>query len=270
VTDLMFEDQLAQIPTGPPRPLQLLPGLRFASAVSRSTLVLVLLLVSLFIFVPLSIERSDPAARLAWGPTRTTQGRVLSATSVSACRGSSAHRVHYAFSPEPGRELHGATTVCEASPYYSVAEGDPVEVKFASGDPSINALAAQGSTNNDAPPLFIFLFFPLFFLAFLAPMFVPQLRELLRVRRAFRNGQLATATVIFVKKRMTSTWPGWPGSSASDVYVAFQTPAGERREAVAWCPNDWLIYNLAPGAKVHIAYNDNKRARVALLEAFLR
>ncbi len=264
----MFDDQLAHVPANPPRRPDLLPGLRFGLAVSRSALVLPLLFVAFFIFVPLSIGLSDPAARLAWGPTRTGQGRVLSTSSIAACRGSNARRVVYTFSPEPGRELRGAATVCEQSPYYSIAEGDPVEVKFAPGNPSINAL--QGSGDNNAPPIGFFLFIPVFILAMFAPMFMPQLRELMRARRAFRNGQLAMATVIFVKKRTTSSWPGWPGSSAADVYLAIQTSAGEKREAVAWCPNDWLIYNLAPGAKVHVAYSDDKAARVALLETFLR
>ena len=264
----MFEDQFAQVPSNPPRRPEILPGLRFASAVSRSALLLPLVFVGFFTLIPFSIAVSDPAMRLALGPTRTTQGRVLSTANISACRGSNARRVTFAFSPEPGREVRGAATLCEESPYYSIGVGDSIEVKFASGNPSVNAL--QGGARNDAPPVALFLLMPAFILAIFAPMFVPQIRELLRARRYFRTGQLATGTVIFVKKRITATWPGWPGSTAAEVFVEFRPTAGEKREVVAWCPNEWLVYNLTPGAKVHVAYSDSKPDRAALLEAFLR
>jgi hypothetical protein len=264
----MFDDQFAQLPPNPPRRPATLPGLRFAAAVSRSALVLPLVFVCFFTLIPLSIAISDPAMRLALSPTRTVQGRVLSAASVSACRGSSAHRVTYTFSLESGRALRGVATLCEESPYYSVGEGDSIEVQYVAGNPSINSM--QGGTRNDSPPVALFLLMPVFILAMFWPMFWPQVRELLRARRLYRKGQIALGTVIFVKKRVTASWPGWPGNSAAEIFIEFQPTGGVKREAVAWCPNDWIVYNLAPGAEVHLAYTDDKPNRVALLEAFLR
>lgn len=238
----MFDDQFAQLPSNPPRRPATLPGLRFAAAVSRSALVLPLVFVCFFALIPISISISDPALRLAMGPTRTVQGRVLSAASVSACRGSSAHRVTYTFSPESGRELRGVATLCEESPYYSVGEGDPIEVQYVSGNPSINAM--RGGTRNDAPPVALLILMPVFILAMLSPMFVPQFRELLRARQLYKKGRFALGKVIFVKKRVTALWPGWPGNSAAEVFIEFQPTGDERREAVAWCPNDWIVHIL--------------------------
>jgi|GEM_PF-2890637 len=264
----MFEDQLAHVPTDPPRRPETLPGLRPSAVVPRSALFLPLVFVALFAFFPLSILISAPTMRLALGVGKTSQGRVLSTSDASACRGSGGHRVIYAFSPEPSREFRGAATLCEGSLYYSVKAGDAVEVQFLPSDPAVNVL--RDDSRSPTPPLVFFMLMPVFMLLMLSPMFVPQMREALRARRLFCRGRVVKATVVFAKKCMTASWPGWPGSSGSEVFVDFQTPSGERREAVAWCPNDWLLNQLAPGAKVHVAYTDGKRDRVALLEAFLR
>ena len=266
--DCMFEDQLAHVPADPPRRPETLPGLRLSAVVPRSMLVLPLVFVAFAAFLPLSILISDPGMRLALGLAKTAQGRVLSTADASACRGSGGHRVIYAFSPEPSREFRGAATLCEGSLYYSVKAGDAVEVQFLPSDPAVNVL--RSDSRNPVPPLAFFLLMPLFMLLMLSPMFMPQMREALRARRLFRKGRVVTATVVFAKKRMTASWPGWPGSSGAEVFVDFQTPSGERREAVAWCPNDWLLNQLATGAKVHVAYTEGERDRAALLEAFLR
>jgi len=264
----MFEEQFAQVPSHPPRPLDALPGLRFSKAISRSALLLPLVFVGFFILIPFSIAVSDPTMRLALGPTRTAQGKVLSVVNVSACRREGAHRIAYAFSPEPGREVRGTATLCEESPYYSIGAGDSIEVEYATGNPAINAM--RSGARDDSPPFFLIFLMPLFILAMFSPMFVPQIRELLRARRLFRKGNLSVGTVVFVKRRTSAAWPGWPGNSSADVYVKYCPAGGESREATAWCPNDWLVYNLVPGATVHLAYTEGKPDRVALLEAFLR
>ena len=158
-------------------------------------------------------------------------------------------------------------TLCEESPYYSVNQGDAIEVRFLKGEPTVNALPDQ--SRNQAPPLALFLFMLFFFLAIFAPLFWPPIREVLRARRLFKSGRLATGKVIFIKKRITSLWPGMPGNSASDVYIEFLTPMG-KREAVAWCQNDWLLNQLVPGTSVHVAYSDEDSDKVALLEGLLR
>lgn len=158
--------------------------------------------------------------------------------------------------------------LCEQSPYYSVKEGDAIDVKFLRSDPAVNSLPGNG--RNQAPPLGLFMTMPVFFLLIFGSLFWPQTRAILDARRLYRNGRLASGRVIFVKKRMNSIWPGMPGSSGSDVYIEFQSAIDGKREAVASCHNDWLTNQLAPGAPVHIAYSDKSSAKVALLEAYLR
>ena len=264
----LFDDQLAQIPQHPPRSLSSLPGLRFSAVISRSALAFPLIFIVIFTLFPLSMFAIDPKMKLAMGSTRNVQGRVLSVGNVSACGGSGARRIVYTFPVEPSRELRGAATICEESPYSGLKEGDTVEVEFAASEPSISRLRGEGRKGD--PPLFIFGFIPIFMLAMFSPLFVPQVRELLRVRRLFRDGQLTTGTVIFVKKRVGTSWPGWPNNNANEVFVTFQSSSGELREATAWCPNEWLLQHIAPGTAVRIAYRDKGSSRIALLAAFLR
>ena len=262
----MFEKQLAQFPQTPPRALQALPGLRIAAVVPKAAMFVPLMFVLFFVSVPLSILHSDPAMRLSWGPSRNVSGVVVSVTDASSCRGLGARRLVYSFA-SAGREFRGVAVQCEGALHYSAAAGDEVPIRYLASDPSINAL--QGLPEN-APPVALFLVMPLFFLLLLSLLFVPQLRELRLARRLVKHGRLATAEVVFVRKRSTTSWPGWPGTGAYDVYVEFASPAGGCREAVAWCANDWLVNHLAPGAAVHVAYSDEEPANVALLEAFLR
>lgn len=262
----MFEEEFARLSVEPPRGVESLPGLRLRGAIPTSAIILPLIFVSFFLTIPLSIMNADPAMRLAMGTTESTQGHVISITSGSACRAAASHHVTYSFSSESDHEYRGGANLCEESPYYSVNPGDEIPVRFLKSDPAVNALPDDG--RNQSPPIALFFFMPFFFLAIFAPLFWPTIREVLRARRLFKNGRLATGKVIFIKKRTTSLWPGMPGNSACDVYIEFLTPTG-KHEAVAWCQNDWLINQLVPGASVHVAYLD-KSDKVALLEGFLR
>jgi hypothetical protein len=263
----MFDEEFATIPAHPPRK-GVLPGMRLTAAIPRSTLILLIAFVVFFAAFPLSIMRVDPKAKLGFGPSRTAEGRVLSVTNVSGCRGSSAHRIVYVFATESRNEFRGGDVVCEESPYHSAQVGDKIEIRYLARDPAVNAVIGMNSGNE--PPIFLFMIFPLFFLLVLSPLYLPQLREVLRARRLYKTGILAQGKVVFVKKRSAGIWPGWPGSSTADVYVAHQSPNGGRSEIVVGCANDWLINQLSPGATVHIFLPPDKSARGALVEAFIR
>jgi hypothetical protein len=263
----MFEEQFVGIPAEPPRRVESLPGLRLAR-IPKGVLLLPLFFVSFFLIIPLSIMNTDPAMRLATGPTDTVQGQVVSVSSASACRGAASHRVVYTFASKAGRQYRGSALLCEESPYYSVKEGDAVEVRYLRSDPTLSALPGTGG--NQEPPLFIFLIFPLFFLAFFGAMFWPPIGEVLRARRLFKKGRLATGKVVFIRRRSNFLWPGMPGSSSSLIFIGIRTSSGVEREVVASCYNDWLMNQLAPGATVRVAYTDDKADKVALLDAFVR
>jgi hypothetical protein len=242
--------------------------MRLRSAVPRSTLILLLAFVLLFAVFPLSIMSTDPKAKPGIGPSGTAEGRVLSVTDVSACRGSAARRIVYAFSAQSSSEFRGVGVVCEESAYYSTRVGEKIEIRFLKRDPAVNAIAGTEAVNE--PPLFLFMIFPLFFLVILSPLYLPQLREVVRARRLYKKGALVEGKVVFVKRRSATTWPGWPGSTTADVYVAHQTPSGGRVETVVGCSNDWLLNQLSPGATVHILLAPDKSARGVLVEAFIR
>jgi hypothetical protein len=262
----VFEEELANVPVQPPRS-GVLPGMRLAAAVPRSALLLLIVFVLLFGMFPLMIAGSDPHMKLGIGPSRLAAGRVLEVRDTGSCRNTHARQVVFAFAAQSGGEFRGSALVCEQSPYYNAQPGERIEIHYLTREPAVNAIAGN---EPDQPPLFFFAFFPVLMLLVLSPMFVPQLRGVLRARRMYKNGSMAQGAVVFVKRRSASTWPGWPGSSAADVYVAHQSASGERMETVVWCPNDWLISQLAPGTSVHILLQPGKSSQGVLLEAFIR
>jgi hypothetical protein len=201
------------------------------------------------------------------GATDAAQGHVVSVSSASACRGSASHRVIYTFSSKSGREYRAATLLCEESPYYSVQEGDAIEVRYLRSDPTLSRLPNE--RGNNAPPFALFLLMPFFFLAIFGAMFWPPIGELLKARQLFKNGRLAVGKVIYVKRRSNFLWPGMPGNNASLVFVAIQS-SGVTREVMASCQNDWLMNHLMPGATVHVAYREDTATKVALLDAYIR
>jgi hypothetical protein len=263
----MFDDELAAIPTQPPR-TGVLPGMRIGAAVPKSTLLLLLAFFVLITALPLSIISTDPKMRLGIGPSGMAQGRVLATATVSSCRNSAAHRIIYSFSPQSGNEFRGAGLLCEVSPYYSAQADDKIEIRYLKRDPAVNSIAGTASDNE--PPIFIFLLFPFFFLLLLSALFLPQIREVMYARRLYRAAVLTEGKVVFVKKRSGVNWPGWPGSSTAEVYVAHQLPSGGRAEAIVRCTNDWLVNQLVPGATVHILLPRDKSKRGALLQEYIR
>lgn len=72
----MFEDQLAGIPSEPPRPTSLLPGLRVRSVIPLSALWVPLLFLGFFATVPLIFALEDRQTRLALGRSQTVAGTV--------------------------------------------------------------------------------------------------------------------------------------------------------------------------------------------------
>jgi len=263
----MYEQEFSAVPVRPPR-RGVLPGMRLAAAIPRTTIILVLVFVFFFGAFPLSIMSADPKFKLALGPKEMAQARVISVNDSSGCRDSSAHRVDYRFSVPSGAEYRGATTLCAESPYYSAREGDPIEIRYLSRDPSVNAVV--GSAVDTEPPVFVFLFFPVFFVLILSPLYFPQVREVMRARRLYKRAILTTGQVVFVKRRSIVSWPGWPGSTISDVFVSYQQGDGRQAETVASCANDWLVNHLAPGAPVHVLLPMRTKERGVLLEAYLR
>jgi len=263
----MFEEQLKALPADPPRPLEALPGLAIRRAVPSLALIFPVIFLIFFGTVPLSLIQSDPTLRFALSPTGTTTGHILSIETTYACKSEKSHRVVYQFSPTPGTNIRGRATLCEQSIYYSVKEGDSVEVQYLTSDPVLSRLRSNGLQNDLA--VYLFIFTPLFILAMFATLFWPPLRDIYRARRLFRDGRLTTGTVIFVKQRSSSAWRGWAGNTSAQIFIEFTGADGRRREGIAWCQNDWLTDQLPAGQQVHIAHDEQSR-NVLLLEAFLR
>jgi len=217
--------------------------------------------------MPLIFAFEDPNVRLALGHTETIEAKVLHVAKEGSCKGSCAD-VTYGFSPLGGPEYRATRSVCPRSAYFTVRPGEPIPVKYLVSDPSVNAVAGETGTN---PGFYAgFLLFPVFAIVFFVPLFLPQLRRVLRDRSLFRKGRIARGTVLFVKQSAGWTWPGWPGSSASEVFIQYQLPSGAPAEAIASCQSDWLLRQLAPGISVHIAYLPSQPSRAVLLDAYIR
>jgi hypothetical protein len=262
----MFDDQLSAVPTQPPR-TGVLPGMRLRAAIPRSSILTLLALVAFFALFPVMIASTDPQMKLNVGPARTAEGQVVSNTEGEGCRSGVGRRVVYTFSSESGNEFRGSTVLCPESPYYSAREGEKIEVRYLSRDPSLNRVA-DGNANNE-PPIFVFFIFPFFFLIVLSPLYFPQVREVLRARRLYKTAEVIQGQVVFVKRRSVFSWPGWPGSSTADVFVSY-VRAGSRAEVIAACNNEWLLNQLEPGTSVRVLASARKSERGVLLEAYIR
>lgn len=205
--------------------------------------------------------------RLAWYRTGVANGKVISVTGGKSCNGTGVNVV-YLFQPPNQPEFRGSQSVCPTSPYHSTQPNQTVPVKYLASDPSVNLIAGEGEAD---PPLYLAMFlFPLFGLLMFSPMFLPPILQLLRDRRIFRLGRIAQGKVVFVKQLTGASWPGFPFTSTSEIFVSFQLASGEGAEARALCRNEWLVHHLPAGASIHIAYLKNRPSRVVLLEAYVR
>jgi hypothetical protein len=263
----MFEEQFKNIPAQPPRPVELLPGLKLSAQAPQGALISMLILVAAFLLIPLTVLHSNPAWRLALGPTRTVSAQVLSVTDVQGCQNGE-RRLVYSFTPEQGGEFRDGVNLCRNSPYWSVEQGGTVPVKYLVSNPSNNAIV--GTTDRNGPPVFIFFLLPVLALLIFSQLFLPQYRAVSSAKRLFTNGRMATGSVVFVRRRVNTMRNNTGGIGGADVFISYRLASGEWKEGKAWCGNDWLLQQLDPGAEVHIAYLPERPDEIALLEAFLR
>ena len=262
-TESLRAELAARIPAAPPRPVELLPGLRLSAGGLGPLAPLA------FVFVmagcmPAIMFLTEPGMRLAQG-TRTT-GRV---ERVEPDRMSPEYvSVRYSFASPDGLQFRGEDSVSTRSAYGDVHEGDAVPVLYLPTDPTTNGMAG-GRRVSSAPPWFIFLIFPVAVLAFCVPLLWPRYSQLIRDRRLFRIGTLAAGRVLFVGGQAEWSWPGWPRPTRSTVFVATRLDTGDEREVRAVCTNDWLLVHLGPGTEVTVVY-DPASSRAVLLENYLR
>ena len=262
---LLAAELYPTIPETAPRQPGMLPGLRLMRIVRSRSLLLPLALVLLFSLMPVLLFLQDPSAALSLRATRTVAGRVDRIEAGLRCDGKST-RLSYSFVLDDGVVYRDQVTVCSSSAYSSLQPGDSVPVVYVADEPSINEIS--GTQQGNAPPLVLIVVFPLFALLMFLPMLWPELSRILRDRKLFRGGRMATGSVLFVTRDLRQTWPGWPSSAASIVYLRVDQPAGIA-EVQAQCGNEWLLAQLKPGAEVTVLF-DPQKARAMLVENYLR
>ena len=263
----MFDAELDALPTATPRKLELLSGLAYRNAFSRSALwLLPLFLLPLILLIPLVALTSDPHMKLGLVRTQVAAGHVVSVAERDLRNCRDGRQLVYAFNVPSGAEYRSGVNVCSQSPSYRRKEGDIVPVLYSVSNPANNDLDESHHTLVGALiPLF---FFPVFIVLIFASIFLPQIRPLRRARKLFRQGRLARASVVFVKKRTFAT-NNMSAYYPTEIYLRYDGPGG-KQEAKALCSNDWLLNQLVPDSVVHIAYLPEKPAEAALLEAYFR
>lgn len=257
-------DELARIPVNPPRPVELLPGLRLSRAISRRALALPLAFLGFAAFMPLMVLSQSREFALDWGDTAVANGRVESAVPSERHGCGESTRLVYSFASASGETYRGSATVCPENAYAQVRPGESIPIVYLASDPSLNAISGQQAKG---PPLAIFFFFPLFFAAIFVPLLWPRISQVLKDRKSFRDGALARGHVVYARRQYDAGWPGWQMVSVTEVTVSAQLPTGQTREVTAACSNEWLVTQLAPGAEVHVCVRDG---HAMLLEAYLR
>lgn len=250
---------LPVIPEHSPRKISLLPGLALSHAINGRSLFIPAIFLLMFALVPLMIISTDHDTMLAIRETVTVSGQVIQTAKGRSCNGESI-AMHYSFMAG-NIEYRGQDTVCSEDSYGNLGLGDTVPVVYLVDDPSVNTIA--GSLGN-APPVVFFLMFPLFGLVFFVPFFWHRFSQILRDRKLFKHGSLAHGVVVFVSKRQDVSWPGWPGSTRSDVHISIG-----QSEVLAQCSNDWLLSHLPPGANVTVVYEPNS-TKAMLVENYIR
>ena len=264
---MLSEELFNRLPAHPPRSTDLLPGLRLSRAVALRNLALPLAFVAFIALMPVMIIFSDPSAMFAIREKQTTAGRVEQVTRSHGCNGESA-QVFYSFSTPEGVTYRGEETLCAGSPYAGVREGESVPVVYVKSKPELHGIAGSPKTSAEFPlPV---LLFPFFALLVFVPLFWPRYAQLLRDRKLYRTGPvLARGKVVFIAREQSQSWPGWPTSTRSTVYIQVQAPTLGAREVRAVCTNDWLVSHLPPGAEVSVVCHA-KEPRAVLLENYLR
>lgn len=259
----MFEEHIRRIPVEPPRSVDVLPGLRILSAVSARALLFPAVMLLFFGAMPVLMMTSDPQSRLSRGGL-TVQGQIVSVKPL----GATARQITYVFTPPGGIQYRGTCRCTQNPAYFDAKPGDPVAIRYLPSNPEVNEL--QGNSDTNAPPLLLFLIFPVFGLLIFAPMVVPQIKQLLQARRIFKNGRIAKGSVLFVKRKPTGLWMPQSGSTAAEVFISFSASAGTEIEGRAWCGNDWLLNQLPPGAIVTIASVPERPEELMLIDAHIR
>ncbi len=247
----------------PPRSTDLLPGLRFLSAVSWRALLFPAAMLVLVAAMPIFVMTSDPQFRLNRGGL-TVQGRIVSVKPL----GASARQIEYVFTPPGSLEYRGTCRCAQDRTYFEAKPGDPVPIRYLPSNPTVNQL--QENSDANAPPFIFILFFPVLGLLIFAPMVVPQIKQLLQARRIFKNGRIAKGSVLFVKRRPAGPWMPQSGSTAAEVFISFSVAPGVEREGRAWCGNDWLLNQLPSGAIVRIAFVPERPDELMLVDAYIR
>ena len=168
---------------------------------------------------------------------QTTAGRVEQVTRSHGCNGESA-QVFYSFSTPEGVTYRGEETLCAGSPYAGVREGESVPVVYVKSKPELHGIAGSPKTSAEFPlPV---LLFPFFALLVFVPLFWPRYAQLLRDRKLYRTGPvLARGKVVFIAREQSQSWPGWPTSTRSTVYIQVQGATLGSLRAVSALTTGW-------------------------------
>ena len=260
----MFDDQISNLPSDPPRSPALLPGLRLRSMLPRGTLTPFAILALLALAI-IPVMLPHPSRKFSSANSKVVNGTVVK---IAGDRRSNRIEIVYRFRTAEGQEHLKIQDVPAHSAYAEVKTGESVPVEYLNEDPAVNRISERNPINNG---LFSLAFLPLFFfLLLVTPIMLSRVIRILRDRRLFRRGRLSSGTVVFAEPSAVFIWWGWAGASTAHVFVSYASESGAQFEARALCQNDWLLKHLAPGTSVHIAYLPNRPSRAALLEAYVR
>lgn len=257
--DSLFEE-LRALPTLPPR-REMLAGLRWKSLFGTPIWFIFPFLV-FFCFIPFIFVQTAKNNRAKDG--RAT-ARIIQAEPIDNQQtGQPQTFLKYRFRHN-GRDYASTTLASPTSPLSMQRVGNSFEIAFDPSRPQHNFPASQVA--QDEVPWFVFVIFPLFFGAFLLPLFLPQLRTLWLARRLFARGVLTTGRMKIVKNAPMPT-PFMPFGS-HQVFYEFDDENGQCHRGTMRCDNSWLAMQWKPESPVVVAYNPRKPRQNIILEPFV-
>lgn len=247
---------LRELPLEAPR-APLLPGLLrrpFALWLAIFPVLAVIFGIGGFIF---ALNQKPTPARVA------VAARVVQVERVQAGAGDPSTFVKYAFRTGNG-DYPGNALLMFNAPVPRV--GDAFRVDYPPGKPAESAPVSErvdpfGNAIFLAFLPLIFMVWVLMMMGIFAPFAPLQVRTWWQVRKLYRNGDLATGRVQFVRQSNR------PGASGYEIVAEFEAE-GRGHVVATRCDNAWLIHQLAPESEVVVAYDAKRPARAAILEPF--
>ena len=270
-----FADSLAHVPDMAPREPRQLCGLTVWQ-ILKPWLFIAVFFISLLALIPvltIVLDKDFQAQRRVLTPTagvvlQAEKQPQLAASNSPASIGTTL--LKFSFRARQGVTFYGSQVVQNNTPFALLKKGAPLPIVYDSQEPSFNGV--DGVLGRNDFPIVLLFALPLvglfYALMFGWPFFIP-LRQTMRARSIYKQGELTVGRVDFVKKKGAVFGAYTLPNQSTEVLYHFDDTDGKTHRSRQKCDNDWLLQKLDVGSQLQIVYLAQKPERCIFLEAFI-